>query len=189
MTETSITSHELHFRSHSWRTALVARRKSLAAVPTAVAHPCDAAALGTAVEAATEGLIAPILVGAGSEDTRCGGGGRRRHFRFPPGTCPPQPRRRPRGRPRPRGRGTAVDECVAAYRRIDARGHGHRHRPADRPSDQSRLHHGRAAISATASHHRCCRQHRAEHRRQAHIVQNAMDPGSHPRERAAARRD
>ena len=42
---------------------LLARCKELAAVPTAVVHPCDDASLGAAVEAAQEGLIAPILVG------------------------------------------------------------------------------------------------------------------------------
>jgi phosphotransacetylase len=37
--------------------------KSLAPVPTAVAHPCDASSLAGAVEAAEKGLIVPILVG------------------------------------------------------------------------------------------------------------------------------
>jgi phosphotransacetylase len=35
----------------------------MAAVPTAVAHPCDAASLGAVVEAAEAGIITPILVG------------------------------------------------------------------------------------------------------------------------------
>ena len=42
---------------------LLARCKGMTAVPTAVAHPCDDASLGAAVEAARAGLIAPILVG------------------------------------------------------------------------------------------------------------------------------
>ena len=42
---------------------LLARCKGMPAVPTAVAHPCDDASLGAAVEAARAGLIAPILVG------------------------------------------------------------------------------------------------------------------------------
>jgi phosphotransacetylase len=42
---------------------LLARCKDMAAVPTAVAHPCDDASLGAVVEAARAGIIAPILVG------------------------------------------------------------------------------------------------------------------------------
>jgi phosphotransacetylase len=42
---------------------LVARCKSLAAVTTAVAHPCEQSALAGAAEAAAEGLITPIYVG------------------------------------------------------------------------------------------------------------------------------
>jgi phosphate acetyltransferase/phosphate butyryltransferase len=42
---------------------LLARCKEMVPVPTAVAHPCDAASLGAAVEAARAGIIAPILVG------------------------------------------------------------------------------------------------------------------------------
>lgn len=54
---------EIEFHTHGWRLMLLARCKSLPPVPTAIAHPCDAAALGAAVEAAVQGLIAPILVG------------------------------------------------------------------------------------------------------------------------------
>lgn len=42
---------------------LLERCKSLEAVPTAVAHPCEESALTGAVEAAQAGLIEPILVG------------------------------------------------------------------------------------------------------------------------------
>ena len=42
---------------------LLARCEGLAPVPTAVAHPCEATALGGAVEAAKQGLIVPLLVG------------------------------------------------------------------------------------------------------------------------------
>ncbi|MCI0359373.1 MAG: phosphate acetyltransferase [Planctomycetaceae bacterium] len=42
---------------------LLVRSSSLPAIPTAVAHPCDAAALSGAVEAAKHGLIIPLLVG------------------------------------------------------------------------------------------------------------------------------
>src|SRR5215203_4332986 len=43
--------------------ALLERCRSLAAVPTAVAHPCEASALASAIEAGVKGLIEPILVG------------------------------------------------------------------------------------------------------------------------------
>ena len=42
---------------------LLARCSPLAAVPTAVVHPCEATALAGALEAAALGLIVPILVG------------------------------------------------------------------------------------------------------------------------------
>ena len=42
---------------------LLERCRSLDAVPTAVAHPCEASALAGAMEAAAKGLIVPILVG------------------------------------------------------------------------------------------------------------------------------
>ena len=46
---------------------LLERCKTLAAIPTAVAHPCEESALTGAVEAAEAGLIEPILVGPTSE--------------------------------------------------------------------------------------------------------------------------
>lgn len=42
---------------------LRARVKGRPALPTAIVHPCDEAALASAIEAATQGLIEPILVG------------------------------------------------------------------------------------------------------------------------------
>ncbi|MBH1986488.1 MAG: bifunctional enoyl-CoA hydratase/phosphate acetyltransferase [Burkholderiales bacterium] len=42
---------------------LFRRCEALAPVPCAVVHPCDAASLGGALEAARHGLIAPVLVG------------------------------------------------------------------------------------------------------------------------------
>jgi phosphate acetyltransferase len=42
---------------------LLERCRTLAPVPTAVAHPCDATSLAGAVDAARQGLIVPILVG------------------------------------------------------------------------------------------------------------------------------
>lgn len=49
--------------THTHYERLLARAKTLPAVPTAVAHPCDASSLTGAVDAARLGLIAPILVG------------------------------------------------------------------------------------------------------------------------------
>ena len=42
---------------------LLERCRSLAPVPTAIAHPCEETALEGAIEAGAKGLIAPILVG------------------------------------------------------------------------------------------------------------------------------
>ena len=42
---------------------LLERCKTIEAIPTAVAHPCEESALTGAIEAAQAGLIAPILVG------------------------------------------------------------------------------------------------------------------------------
>ena len=42
---------------------LLERCKSMEPIPTAVAHPCDETSLSGAVEAASKGLIQPILVG------------------------------------------------------------------------------------------------------------------------------
>jgi len=42
---------------------LLVRCKSLAPIPTAVAHPCDSSSLASAVDAAKQGLIVPLLVG------------------------------------------------------------------------------------------------------------------------------
>jgi len=48
---------------------LLERCRSLEPVPTAVAHPCEATALSGAVEAASQGLIVPILVGPAARIT------------------------------------------------------------------------------------------------------------------------
>lgn len=52
---------ELH--SHEKYERLVAAAQRLPALPTAVAHPCDASSLRGALEAADAGLIRPILIG------------------------------------------------------------------------------------------------------------------------------
>ena len=46
---------------------LLERCRSLEAVPTAVAHPCEESALAGAIEAGAMGLIVPILVGPASK--------------------------------------------------------------------------------------------------------------------------
>jgi len=50
-------------RAHPKYEALIARCRALPPVCTAVVHPCDAASLAGAVDAARAGLIEPILVG------------------------------------------------------------------------------------------------------------------------------
>lgn len=50
-------------QTHDKFAAFVARTKPLKPVPTAVAHPCDDAAIRAAIEAAEEEMIEPILVG------------------------------------------------------------------------------------------------------------------------------
>src|SRR6185437_766943 len=50
-------------RPHQKYERLIAAAQRLAALPTAVAHPCDETSLRGAVEAAEAGLIVPILVG------------------------------------------------------------------------------------------------------------------------------
>ena len=50
-------------RKHEKYQRLIARCRDLEPIPCAVAHPCDESSLLGAMEAAKEGLIAPILVG------------------------------------------------------------------------------------------------------------------------------
>jgi phosphate acetyltransferase len=54
---------EAMLRRHTHYEKLIARCAGYAPVSCAVAHPCDDAALGGALEAARQGLITPILVG------------------------------------------------------------------------------------------------------------------------------
>ena len=114
---------------HAKYAALMAACAGLPPVPTAVVHPCDAASLAGALEAAAAGLIVPVLVG-------------------PEAAHPPR-RRRGRGstspaaawstrrtamrsaakgvRPGPRRRGGGADEGQPAHRRADGRGRRARH--------------------------------------------------------------
>jgi phosphate acetyltransferase len=52
-------------RRHDKYERLIAATRDVPAVPTAVAHPCDASSLRGAIEAAQAGMIVPILVGPG----------------------------------------------------------------------------------------------------------------------------
>jgi phosphate acetyltransferase len=52
-----------HHRRHEKYEGLLAAAKARSRLRVAVAHPCDEASLGAALEAATLGLIEPILVG------------------------------------------------------------------------------------------------------------------------------
>ena len=54
---------DVQLSRHGRFRALLARTRGLAPLPTAIAHPCDANAIGAAMEAAKAGLIIPILVG------------------------------------------------------------------------------------------------------------------------------
>ena len=54
---------EVQLRRHDRYDELMARCRELAPVRTAVVHPCDAASLGGALQAAQAGLIVPLLVG------------------------------------------------------------------------------------------------------------------------------
>src|SRR5262245_45205126 len=50
-------------RRHEKYERLIATAQGVAAIPTAVAHPCEETALQGAIEAAQAGMISPILVG------------------------------------------------------------------------------------------------------------------------------
>ncbi|MEO7478924.1 MAG: bifunctional enoyl-CoA hydratase/phosphate acetyltransferase [Lysobacteraceae bacterium] len=58
---------EVRLSRHQRFHALLAATAGLEPLATAVAHPCDANALGAAIEAARAGLITPILVGPGEK--------------------------------------------------------------------------------------------------------------------------
>jgi phosphate butyryltransferase len=54
---------DVQIAGHDRHRALLAAAEGGVPVPTAVAHPCDAASIGAAAEAASLGLIVPMLVG------------------------------------------------------------------------------------------------------------------------------
>src|SRR5262245_35287205 len=53
----------VEIRPHQKYERLIEATKNLAALPTAVAHPCDETSLRGAMEACEGGMIVPILVG------------------------------------------------------------------------------------------------------------------------------
>ena len=63
MVGAALPAEQLSPRSHQKYERLIAATRALPAVATAVAHPCDESSLRAAVDAAEEGIIAPILVG------------------------------------------------------------------------------------------------------------------------------
>jgi phosphate acetyltransferase/phosphate butyryltransferase len=54
---------DVHLRDHDGYRKLMERTRGQPPIPSAVAHPCSAAAIRAAVDAAEAGLIVPILVG------------------------------------------------------------------------------------------------------------------------------
>lgn len=54
---------ETEYRTHGWHEQLLARCAGQPPIATAVVHPCDPTSLQAAAEAASLGLISPILVG------------------------------------------------------------------------------------------------------------------------------
>jgi phosphotransacetylase/acyl dehydratase len=58
---------EIHLQRHDSYRALIERTRQIPPIACAVAHPCDASSLRGAVEAAEEGIIAPLLVGPASK--------------------------------------------------------------------------------------------------------------------------
>lgn len=54
---------DIRISRHDGSRRLIEQTSGGEPVPTAIAHPCDATALGAAIEAAEAGLIVPILVG------------------------------------------------------------------------------------------------------------------------------
>jgi len=63
MTAATLETHHAMERTHDKYQRLLDFCRTLPPTPTAVAHPCDDSSLRGAVEAAKQGLIAPILVG------------------------------------------------------------------------------------------------------------------------------
>ncbi|MFX6250550.1 enoyl-CoA hydratase, partial [Acinetobacter baumannii] len=59
----AMTLPDIRFSRHEQSRRLLEQAAGGAAVATAVAHPCDLAALRAAVEGAHAGLILPILIG------------------------------------------------------------------------------------------------------------------------------
>ena len=134
---------------------LLERCRSLGAIPTAVAHPCEASALAGPMEAAAKGLIIPILVGPAAKIAEIAKAegidlGTTRIIDVPHShAAAAKAVELVRA-----GRGRAADEGQPAHRRTAGRGGRPRNGPAHRPPAQSRLHHGRAHLSQGADRHR-----------------------------------
>ena len=141
---------------------LLERCRSLGAIPTAVAHPCEASALAGPDGGGGQGFDRSHPGRARGEDRGGRPGRGHRPGNHPDHRCPAQPRRRGQGRgARPAGRGRAVDEGQPPHRRTPRRGRRPGDGPAHRAPAQPRLHHGRAHLSQGADRHRRRHQHRA----------------------------
>ena len=114
---------DVQLSRHQRFRALLARTAGLAPLATAIAYPCDANAIGAAVEAAKAGLDRAHPGGAARQNPSCGAGGEGGHRALSPGGCARQrtcrPGRRGAGDVR---RSAASDEGLAPHRRIAACG-------------------------------------------------------------------
>ena len=165
-----------------YETAAASGAASLEPVPTAVAYPCEATALGRRGRGRRrDGLIVPILVGPAAKIAEVA---RRR---------PASTSARPRIVDAPdshaaaaakavalvrAGRGRAADEGQPAHRRAARRGGGPGNRAAHRPPHQPRLPHGRADLPQGADRHRRRHQHRADARGQGRHLPERDRPGA-----------
>ena len=132
---------------------------------TAVAHPCDAASLEGAVEAARMGLLQPILVGPPARIREVAAKASLDIGAFELVELPAQPRLGRQGRRAgARRTGRSPDEGQPAYRRADGRRRGARYRHPHRPPHQPLLRHGRAGPFPGPDHLRRRREHRADAR-------------------------
>ena len=113
-----------HGDRHARYARLIAAAREFPPLKVAVAHPCDAAALGAALEAAELGLIEPILVGPRARIEAAAAqvnGADLSRFRIVESAAQPRSGGQGGGAgARRRGRG--ADEGQPAHRRTDGRG-------------------------------------------------------------------
>ena len=163
--------------THEKYQRLVDAARTFAAVPAAVAHPCDESSLSGAVDAAKLGLIVPILVGPRAKIEAAAKACALDISAFEIVDAPHSHAAAALAVELVRcGRAEALmkgslhtDELMAAVVRK-------RHRAAHRAPHQPLLRHGRAGPPRCADHHRRGGEHRADAARtRCDIVQNAID--------------